>query len=63
MEIKKIIDGLTLEEKARLCSGADFRRTKAVERLLEVADMYLKSQKTEAVTEDTRQGDAEHHAL
>lgn len=46
MEIKKIIDGLTLEQKARLCSGADFRRTKAVERILEVTDMYLRSQKT-----------------
>ena len=33
MEIRKIIEGLTLEEKAGLCSGADFWRTKAVERL------------------------------
>ena len=31
--IKKIISELTLEEKAGLCSGADFWHTKAVERL------------------------------
>ena len=33
MDIKKIIGNMTLEEKAGLCSGADFWRTKAVERL------------------------------
>ncbi len=33
MNIKKILDELTLEEKASLCSGADFWHTKAVERL------------------------------
>ncbi len=33
MDIKKIIKQMTLEEKAGLCSGADFWKTKAVERL------------------------------
>ena len=33
MNIKKILQELTLEEKASLCSGADFWHTKAVERL------------------------------
>lgn len=33
MNIKKILADLTLEEKASLCSGADFWHTKAVERL------------------------------
>lgn len=33
MNIKKILAELTLEEKASLCSGADFWHTKAVERL------------------------------
>ncbi|WP_143098726.1 glycoside hydrolase family 3 C-terminal domain-containing protein [Ruminococcus albus] len=33
MNIKKILKELTLEEKASLCSGADFWHTKAVERL------------------------------
>lgn len=33
MNIKKILNELTLEEKASLCSGADFWHTKAVERL------------------------------
>lgn len=33
MEIDKVIQDLTLEEKAGLCSGADFWHTKAVERL------------------------------
>ena len=33
MDIKKIIEEMTLEEKAGLCSGADFWHTKAVERL------------------------------
>ena len=33
MDIKKIIGQMTLEEKAGLCSGADFWKTKAVERL------------------------------
>ena len=33
LNIKKIISEMTLEEKAGLCSGADFWRTKAVERL------------------------------
>ncbi|MBN2628012.1 MAG: glycoside hydrolase family 3 C-terminal domain-containing protein [Spirochaetales bacterium] len=33
MDIKKIIEQMTLEEKAGLCSGADFWKTKAVERL------------------------------
>ena len=32
-EIKKLISQMTLEEKAGLCSGADFWHTKAVERL------------------------------
>ena len=33
MDIKKLIAQMTLEEKAGLCSGADFWHTKAVERL------------------------------
>ncbi len=33
MDIKKIISEMTLEEKAGLCSGQDFWKTKAVERL------------------------------
>ena len=33
MDIKKMIQDMTLEEKASLCSGSDFWRTKAVERL------------------------------
>lgn len=33
MDIKKIISEMTLEEKAGMCSGADFWHTKAVERL------------------------------
>ena len=33
MNIKKILKELTLEEKASLCSGADFWHTKAIERL------------------------------
>lgn len=33
MNIKKILKELTLEEKASLCSGADFWHTKAVDRL------------------------------
>ncbi|MBQ8296867.1 MAG: glycoside hydrolase family 3 C-terminal domain-containing protein [Ruminococcus sp.] len=33
MDIKKIVSEMTLEEKAGLCSGADFWHTKAVERL------------------------------
>ncbi len=33
MDISKILDELTLEEKASLCSGDDFWHTKAVERL------------------------------
>lgn len=32
-DIKKLVSQMTLEEKAGLCSGADFWRTKAVERL------------------------------
>ena len=32
-EIRKVISNMTLEEKAGLCSGADFWHTKAVERL------------------------------
>ena len=31
MNIKKILKELTLEEKASLCSGADFWHTKAIE--------------------------------
>ena len=33
MDIKSLVSQLTLEEKAGLCSGADFWHTKAVERL------------------------------
>lgn len=33
MNVKEIVRKMTLEEKAGLCSGADFWRTKAVERL------------------------------
>ena len=33
MDAKKIVQEMTLEEKAGLCSGADFWHTKAVERL------------------------------
>ena len=32
-KIKELISRMTLEEKAGLCSGADFWHTKAVERL------------------------------
>ena len=32
-KIQELISGMTLEEKAGLCSGADFWHTKAVERL------------------------------
>jgi hypothetical protein len=32
-DLKKLISEMTLEEKAGLCSGADFWHTKAVERL------------------------------
>ncbi|MDL2250351.1 glycoside hydrolase family 3 C-terminal domain-containing protein [Ohessyouella blattaphilus] len=32
-ELKKLISQMTLEEKASLCSGADFWQTKAIERL------------------------------
>ena len=32
-EIKELVAGMTLEEKAGLCSGSDFWHTKAVERL------------------------------
>ena len=31
--VEELVQALTLEEKAGLCSGADFWRTKAVERL------------------------------
>ena len=31
--IEELVQSLTLEEKAGLCSGRDFWRTKAVERL------------------------------
>ena len=31
--VEELMQALTLEEKAGLCSGADFWRTKAVERL------------------------------
>lgn len=33
MDINAIVSELTLEEKASLCSGADFWHTKAIERL------------------------------
>lgn len=33
MDVKKLVEQMTLEEKASLCSGADFWHTKAVERL------------------------------
>ncbi len=33
MDVKKLVAQMTLEEKAGLCSGADFWRTKPVERL------------------------------
>lgn len=33
MDVKKVISEMTLEEKAALCSGADFWHTKGVERL------------------------------
>ena len=33
MDVKKLVSEMTLEEKAALCSGADFWHTKAVERL------------------------------
>lgn len=32
-KIKELVAGMTLEEKAGLCSGADFWHTKAIERL------------------------------
>lgn len=40
MNVKEIVRKMTLEEKAGLCSGADFWRTKAVERL-EVPQMMV----------------------
>ena len=33
MNIKKMIQDMTLEEKASLCSGADFWHTEAVDRV------------------------------
>ena len=33
MKYKQLIDRMTLEEKASLCSGADFWHTKSIERL------------------------------
>lgn len=33
LDVKKLVDELTLEEKASLCSGADFWHTKAIDRL------------------------------
>ena len=33
LDVKKLVNELTLEEKASLCSGADFWHTKAIERL------------------------------
>ena len=33
MNVEELVSALTLEEKAGLCSGADFWHTKAVERL------------------------------
>ena len=33
MDIRKLVSQMTLEEKAGLCSGADFWHTKAVQRL------------------------------
>lgn len=33
LDVKKIVNELTLEEKASLCSGADFWHTKAIDRL------------------------------
>ena len=33
MTVQELVASLTLEEKAGLCSGADFWHTKAVERL------------------------------
>ena len=33
MDIKKLVSKMTLEEKAAMCSGADFWHTKKVERL------------------------------
>ena len=33
MDIDAILQNLTLEEKAGLCSGADFWHTKAIERM------------------------------
>jgi beta-glucosidase len=32
-DLKKLVASMTLEEKAGMCSGADFWNTKAVERL------------------------------
>ena len=32
-KVKEIVSNMTLEEKASFCSGADFWRTKAIERL------------------------------
>ena len=33
LDVKKLVNELTLEEKASLCSGADFWHTKAIDRL------------------------------
>ena len=39
-DLKKLISEMTLEEKAGICSGADFWHTKAVERL-QIPDMMM----------------------
>lgn len=40
LDVKKLVNELTLEEKASLCSGADFWHTKAIDRLNIPAAMF-----------------------
>ena len=55
MDIKKVISEMTLEEKASLCSGADFWYTKAVERVGIPAVMV--SDGPHGLRKQARQGD------
>ena len=55
MDIKKVISEMTLEEKASLCSGADFWHTKAVERVGIPAVMV--SDGPHGLRKQARQGD------
>jgi beta-glucosidase len=56
MDIKSVIQGLTLEEKAGLCSGRDFWHTKAVERL--GINSVMMSDGPHGLRKQTGEGDA-----